>query len=167
VRLGRPRPAGFTLIEMIAVLAILGVLAAVAVPMLELAARRAQEQALREGLRQIRTALDAYKAAADAGRIARPREGGASGWPPSLEILEQGAPLVDARGERLEGEPRLRLLRRLPRDPFADPALPAAATWGLRSSDSPPDDPRPGADVFDVHSRSERRALDGTPYRQW
>jgi general secretion pathway protein G len=58
-------------------------------------------------------------------------------------------------------------LRRLPRDPFADASLPAAQTWALRAYDSPPDAPRAGRDVFDVASRSQRRALDGTRIDQW
>ena len=55
----------------------------------------------------------------------------------------------------------------MPRDPFAEHDLLAEETWDLRSSTSPPNAPRPGADVFDVHSRSELVALDGTPYRRW
>ncbi|MBW8894435.1 MAG: general secretion pathway protein GspG, partial [Burkholderiales bacterium] len=62
---------------------------------------------------------------------------------------------------------KLYFLRRLPRDPFADNALPPEQTWGLRSADSPPDEPRAGRDVFDVYSRSERRAIDGTRLGDW
>jgi general secretion pathway protein G len=55
----------------------------------------------------------------------------------------------------------------MPRDPFADAAVPAAQTWGLRSYDSPPEAPQPGRDVFDVHSNAAGTGLDGTPYREW
>jgi general secretion pathway protein G len=160
-----PRP-GFTLIEMVAVLAILGLLAAMAVPLLELTARRAQEQALRTALRELRGAIDAHKAAADAGRIVVQRSTEGSGFPETLESLVQGVPLADDQGRPLPTA-RLYLLRRLPRDPFADPQLPPAQTWGLRASDTPPASPAAGRDVFDVYSRSERRALDGTNYGDW
>lgn len=150
-----PRSGGFTLIEMIVVLGIVGLLAAAAHPVLRYATLRQQEAELRSGLRQIRTALDAYADAVAAGQLRRPPGAPESGpaWPPDLQILVDGAPLS-------EGEGRRRFLRRLPRDPFG-------GTWGLRDSNSPADDPRPGADVFDVHSRSERRALDSSFYRDW
>jgi general secretion pathway protein G len=156
---------GFTLIEMLVVLAIVGVLAAAAVPLQELALRRSQEQALRSGLRAIRTALDAHRDAVEAGRIA-PGPGG-SPWPASLAVLVQGVPLLDERGRAEPGGPRLYLLRSLPHDPFADAALPADATWALRSSTSPAEAPAPGADVFDLRSRSPRQALDGSLYQDW
>jgi general secretion pathway protein G len=161
------RRRGFTLIEMIAVLAIVGLLAAAAAPVLERMARREQERALREALRQIRQALDAYRAAADAGRIAHPRDRLPAGWPATLVVLEEGALRVDERGEPLEGRPRQYFLRRLPRDPFAEPGTSAREHWGLRSSASPAEAPQPGDDVFDVYSRSERSGLDGTPLRTW
>lgn len=69
---------------------------------------------------------------------------------------------------RSTGVPRqVYLLRRIPRDPFADPGLPAEQTWRLRSYASPPDKPAPGIDVFDVRSSSDALALDGTAYASW
>lgn len=155
------RPRGFTLIELLATVSIVLLLATMAMPIAELAQRRAQEQALREALRQIRSALDAYKQASDQGRI--PRSALESGYPPTLEVLAEG--VEDARSADRR---RLYFLRRVPRDPLAvDASLPAARTWGLRSYESPPEDPRPGRDVFDVHSLAEGKGLNGRPYREW
>ena len=160
------RPAhGFTLIEMVVVLTIVTILASAALPLQELVVRRAQEAALRDALRTLRTAIDAHRQAVEAKQVARSRDG--SPYPPTLQALVQGVPLVDEQGQPLPGGTRLYLLRRLPRDPFADPALPAAETWQLRHSHSPPDAPTAGDDVFDVMSRSERLALDGTHLRDW
>lgn len=151
---------GFTLVEMVAVVAIVGVLSTIALPVLELVKRRTQELELRQALRVIRTAIDQYKAAADAHSIEIAAD--ATGYPPTLAVLTEGA--VDPRTP----ERKLRyFLRRLPRDPFADPALPAVADWGLRSYSSPPSAPQPGADVFDVFSQSRRRAIDGSLYSSW
>lgn len=155
---------GFTLIEMVVVLALVGILATAAVPLHELALRRTQESALREALRTLRSAIDAHRAAVEARRVAPLPDG--SPYPPSLEVLVAGVPLLDESG-RADAARRLYLLRKLPRDPFADPALPPAQTWALRSSHSPPDAPTHGADVFDVRSRSEGRGIDGTRLDQW
>lgn len=153
-------PRGFTLVELIVTLALLGVLAMVAAPMAEIAVQRSREQALREALREIRTALDRHKRAADQGVIAK--QPGESGYPPNLEVLTAGVPIVGDKDGR-----RLYLLRRLPRDPFAAPEFTDARSWGLRSYSSPPDAPRSGEDVFDVYSRSNEKGLDGRPYREW
>lgn len=155
---------GFTLIEMVVVLAILGVLAAAARPLLELQSRRHKETELRQALRQIRSAIDGYEQAVANGAIARPPGAPASGpvYPSSLRLLSEGVP-VSAE----PGAPRRYFLRRVPRDPFADRSLPAEDSWALRSSDSPADAPRPGRDVFDVASRAPGTALDGTAYREW
>lgn len=151
---------GFTLIEMLVVVLIVGILAGAALPLAELQRRRAQESELRENLRSIRSAIDAYKRAWDEGRIEKRIDD--SGYPPTLEALVQGVPdLKDPKGARLY------FLRRLPRDPFAAPDLPAAETWQLRSYASPPDAPAPGRDVFDVSSRSTGLALDGSALRDW
>jgi len=154
------RRRGFTLIELMVTLAVLAVLATLVVPMAQVQYQRQREQELRLALRDIRGALDAYKRASDEGRIRRIV--GASGYPPDLAVLVQG--VEDQRDPQRR---KLYFLRRLPRDPFADATLPAADTWALRSSTSPPDAPQAGADVFDVRSRSDRQALDGSLYSRW
>lgn len=160
-----PRRHGFTLIEMLVVLAIVGLLAAAAVPLRELADQRARESALRQALRSLRGAIDAWRDAVEARQIARGRDG--SPYPPTLQALVDGAPLVDAQGQPLADGRRLILLRRIPRDPFADAGQPAADSWRLRSSRSAPDAPAAGDDVFDVSSRSGRRAIDGSRVADW
>ena len=151
------RARGYTLVELLAVLAILSVLAMGAAPLAELATQRQKEQSLRDALWQIRGALDAYKRAVDTGQI--PRAAGASGYPPSLAVLVDGT-----RGP--QGQ-LMYFLRRIPRDPFAPAEQPAEATWALRSYESPPDAPKPGADVYDVMSRSERLGSNGVPLKDW
>lgn len=155
----RPRHQGFSLVELLAVMAILGVLAAAALPMAELVRQREHERELKQALWEIRAAIDAYKRAYDAGQISR--TGPASGYPPDLKAL------VDGQANSGAGAGVVYFLRRVPRDPFALDALPAEQTWGLRSYESPPDRPQPGADVYDVYSRSERVGLSGVPLRQW
>ena len=151
---------GFTLIEMLVVLAMLGVLASAARPLLELSVQRSREHELRQALRTLREAIDAYKKAGEAGSIVQATDD--SGYPAKLQLLVDGVADAKAPNGR-----KLYFLRRLPRDPFAPAELPAAETWGLRAYDSPPDDPHAGKDVFDVYSRSERKALDGSKLKDW
>jgi general secretion pathway protein G len=150
---------------MLVVLAIIGLLLSAARPVHELVQRRVQEQALREALRSIRLALDAHRDAVLARRIAA--SAGGSPWPATLEALEAGVPLLDEGGQPRSDGARLYLMRRLPRDPFADPALPAAQTWAQRASTSPHDAPAAGEDVFDVRSGAAGLGLDGTAYASW
>lgn len=154
-------------------LAILSVLASVAWPMAQVIAQRHKEYELRRALIEIRAALDAYKLAADQGRIAL--SPGASGYPPNLRMLVDG--VIDQRSPTRQ---RLIFMRRLPADPFAPESRvsssrdaraqanqSAIAGWGLRSHASPPDAPTAGDDVFDVYSRSPQVGLNGVPYSQW
>lgn len=154
------RHAGFSLIEVVITVAIIGLLASVAAPLADTVLRRQKEQELKSALMNLRNAIDNYKDAADSGRIARSAD--ESGYPKSLAELVEG--VADKRSPTGD---KIYFLRRIPRDPFAEPGLPADQTWGLRSYASPPDNPQPGKDVFDVYSLADEMGMNGIPYRQW
>lgn len=155
------RARGFTLIELLVTLAILGLLGTLVLPVAEVTVQRREEQELRRALREIRAGLDAYKRAADEGRVTKAAD--ATGYPARLELLVEGVP--DLRSPK---QAKIFFLRRLPRDPFnRDPELSDAATWGKRSYASEPDEPREGDDVYDVYTTSERVGLNGIPYKRW
>jgi general secretion pathway protein G len=154
--------AGFTLIELVVTVAIVGLLASVALPMAELAVQRSKEHELRLALRQIRGALDAYKKAVDEKRVIQTIQ--QSGYPPSLKVLVDGVP--DASSP--DAKNKMYFLRRIPRDPmFRDPSRPDEETWGMRSYASSFDAPEAGEDVFDVYSLSPGTGLNGIRYRNW
>ena len=155
------RAPGFTLIELVVTLAIIGVLTGAAMPLVQLTAQRAKEGELHQSLRILRSAIDVYREAADTGHIRL--EVGASGYPPNLQVLVDG--VEDVQSEK---KVMMYFLRRVPRDPFfPDAAAAPADTWGLRSSKSPPTDPQAGDDVFDVYSLAQGKGLNGIAYHDW
>jgi len=148
---------GFSLIELLITLAVIGVLAALTVPVADLAVRRTREDDLRQGLRELRNAIDAYKRASDEGRI--PKGGGESGYPPNLSLLAEG--VLDVTRKPIY------FIRRIPRDPFADGTARPEDSWRTRAYEDPPGMFRPGRDVFDVASSSDEIGTDRIPYREW
>ena len=156
-----PQCKGFTLIELVVVIAIMGIVASIVIPFVHASEQRHREQQLRASLRMIRTAIDAYKAASDSGHIAVPD--GGSGYPPTLRILVTGV-----RDQRAPGHGMLVFLRSIPRDPMAEKSTANDDdTWGKRSYASEADHPQPGNDVYDVYSLSLRKAMSGMPYQRW
>jgi general secretion pathway protein G len=145
---------GFTLIELLIVVAIVALLASIAAPLAELTWQRGKEQDLRVALREIREAIDAYKRAGDEGKIEKKAD--TSGYPPTLATLVEGVAQKDSPKEA-----KIYFLRRIPKDPMT------GEEWGVRSYESPADDPRPGKDVYDVYSRSEDAGLNRIPYKNW
>ncbi|MDR1349984.1 MAG: type II secretion system GspH family protein [Zoogloeaceae bacterium] len=152
--------SGFSFIELMITLAIMAVLVAVAVPLLQINMQRQKERELRTALTEIREALDAYKRASEQGRITLRID--ESGYPSSLEQLVMGV-----EDERSPNRQKMYFLRRLPIDPMLPPPSDGKPAWGLRSYESPSDYPAEGEDVFDVYSLSDKVGLNGVPYRKW
>lgn len=153
---------GFTLIELLVTVSIIAMLATGVLPLAERVVQRSRDQELQSALRDIRTAIDAYKQAGEAGHLVR--KAGTSGYPPNLKILVDG--VLDAQDP--DGRKRIFFLRRVPRDPtFDDPNVAPEDTWGLRCYASTADAPEAGDDVYDVYSLSTGVGVSGIPYREW
>ena len=150
---------GYTFIELLIVVTIIMILASAVQPLAKIAIVRQKEAELRRVLREMRTAIDKYKDAADAQMIP-PTElkVGAEGYPPTLETLVDGVSVAnDATGRKLK------FLRRIPVDPMT-----GSDEWGLRAYQDKPDTTSwGGQNVFDVYSKSTGTALDGSKYRDW
>jgi general secretion pathway protein G len=145
-----------SLVELIVAFTILLVLTGMAVPLARAKVRMERERELRYALREVRHAIDQYKDFCDAGYFGPPKLG-TNCYPETLDILVEGQKLNGPDGKKV------RFLRHVPRDPFT-----GASEWGMRSDQ---DDPKAtswgGQDVFDIYSKTQERAPDGTPYSEW
>ena len=151
----KSKTCGFTLIEMIATMAIISILATGIIPLSQVVYKRTKELELRNNLRVIRTALDEYKKLVDQKII--PKSASDSGYPKTLEILVTGVDLQTQTGEMRK------FLRRIPRDPITEDGK-----WGLRSyADNHDNTIWGGQDVYDIYCLSDGQALDGTYYADW
>jgi len=150
---------GYTFVELIVVATIVMILASAIMPLARVASTRAREAELRRALREIRTAIDKYKDSADVAQISPlDLKPDGEGYPPDLETLVEGVTAAnDATGRKLK------FLRRVPVDPMT-----RGTEWGLRSYQDSPDATRwGGQNVFDLYTKFDGTALDGTKYRDW
>jgi len=150
---------GYTFVEIIIVATIIMILASAIIPLAKVTAQRTREAELRRSLREIRTAIDKYKDAADLGQIGTlDLKVGSENYPPDLETLVEGVNAAnDATGRKLK------FLRHVPVDPMTH-----GTEWGMRSYQDKPDATRwGGQNVFDVYTTFDGVALDGTKYKEW
>ena len=154
---------GLTLVELLVTLVILSTLAAAALPYAEVAVRREKELELRQALRDVRGAIDAFHEDWRAGRISRTATAASEdGYPTTLEVLVEGADAGDQAGKRRK------YLRRIPRDPFADARTPPGEQWVVRGYQDARDSILwGGRDVYDIRTAAEGTALDGSRYQEW
>jgi general secretion pathway protein G len=144
--------SGLTLVELIIVVAIVSILATAAIPIARFQVKRVKERELRRDLWEMRDAIDHYKDAADKGAFMTKMD--SMNYPPDLETLVNGVDVQDKK---------VKFLRRIPVDPMT-----GTAEWGLRSNQDDADsDSFGGQNVFDVYSKSQGTALDGTKYSTW
>ncbi|HJZ71433.1 MAG TPA: type II secretion system protein [Vicinamibacterales bacterium] len=151
--------AGYTFVELLVVTSIVMVLASAIMPLAKVTSRRTREAELRRSLREMRTAIDKYKDAADLGQIGSlDLKVGSENYPPDLQTLVDGVTAAnDATGRKLK------FLRRIPVDPMTH-----STEWGMRSYQDKPDATRwGGQNVFDVYTTFGGTALDGSKYRDW
>ncbi|MDD8031091.1 MAG: type II secretion system protein [Acidobacteriota bacterium] len=159
------RRKGFTLLEMVVTVSILALLTTVALPVIETSVKREKEIELRQNLRIIREAIDAYKKLSDQQQIKVDPD--SYGYPPDLETLVEGVEIeqevTEESGKKTVKKVLVRFLRKIPRDPMTN-----SYDWGLRSYQDEPDSDTWGEEnVYDIYTKSQATALDGTKYRDW
>ena len=159
-RSSEQRSRGVTLVELVAVSAILLVMASITLPVANTMVKRQKELELRRSLREIREAIDRFQF--DVQRYPGIRTSYLSisneeGYPEELKWLYEG---VDT-GQG--AEELIKYLRRLPTDPMT-----GDDEWGTRSSRDRPDALfSDGINIFDVYSNSDKVGLNGVPYAEW
>ena len=146
---------GMSLLELIIASSVLLILSTAALPVFKFTVIHSKEYQLRRNLREIRDAIDRYKDLADHNLVQV--KVGSEGYPPDLESLVKGVQYGSS------GTQQIRFLRRIPVDPMT-----GRAEWNLQSVQDDPDSTSWGGNnVYDVHSKSQATALDGTKYSEW
>jgi general secretion pathway protein G len=152
----RSRAHGFTLVELLCAMTLAALLVGIALPVQHVMLRRARELELRQTLRSMRRAIDAYHSTVQVVPTAK-KDATAEDWPEDLDVLVEGLDLGLAK------EVKVKFLRRIPKDP-----LTGSDEWGKRSNKQDPDDDMwDSVNVFDVYSQAEGKGLDGTEYKTW
>jgi general secretion pathway protein G len=139
----RKSSGGFTFIELVVSTAVIMILASAALPLARVSIRRQRESELRQTLREVRAAIDKFKDYADQGQISTfDLQAGSDHYPTSLDQLVEGVGVAnDVTGK---------------------------ADWGLRAyTDAPTSTAWGGGSVYDIYSKAEGKALDGTKYKDW
>jgi len=156
------RAHGFTLVEMIITLSLLAILALSALPLGKMAVKRENEIELQRALRLVRESIDAWKKLADEKKIEVDED--TEGYPPTLEALVKGVEVQDKNATEKAARKRIvKFLRRIPKDPMTN-----SFDWGIRSYQDDPDSDVWGEEnVYDVYTKSQALALDGTRYKDW
>lgn len=146
---------GLTLIELLVSIAVLGVLASVAMPLVHVSVTRTRELDLRRALRTVREGIDLFKTEYDKARgNARDAR---TDFKKRVSVDRTGYPLT------LDELVETKILRRIPRDPMNPDGK-----WITRSfSDNPDSSLSDGKDIWDIRSASKAVALDGTTHDTW